>query len=71
MVMVAPTNVMFYLVVVTRRAAHHVHVHRDIQEHAKKTITAHAIDHVLSHVWMPGDWILRHATGRLPVVMVG
>ena len=69
--MVAPTNVMFYLVVVTRRAAHHVHVHRDIQEHAKKTITAHAIDHVLSHVCTPGDWILRHVKTVSPMEMGG
>ena len=37
------TNVMLYLVVVTWTTAHHVHVHRDIQEHAKKTITVHVI----------------------------
>ena len=65
------THVMLYRDAVSVRAVHHVHVHRDIQEHAQKTITAHAIERAVYHVCTPADWIRRRVGTVLPVVTVG
>ena len=62
---------MLYRDAVSVRAVHHVHVHQDIQEHAQKTITAHAIERAVYHVCTPVDWIRRRVGTVLPVVTVG